>query len=74
MKDFLGNELKVGDEVVFSLQLHRRLSKGVIASFTKSGNYVNVKYNGKYAGWSSKDLEREYEIRQLPEQVMKVTK
>lgn len=72
MKDFLGNELNVGDEVVFSLQLHRRLCKGVVVSFTKSKNYVNIKYNGKYSGWSSTDSEREYEIRQLNTQVIKV--
>ena len=72
MKDFLGNELAIGDEVVFSSQIHRKLCKGIIASFTKSGNYVNVEYKGKYVGRSYKDMEHDYEIRQKPEQVMKV--
>lgn len=73
MKDFLGNEIVIGDRVVFSLQLHRRLCNGVIASFTKTGKYLNVKYSGKYIGWNSSD-STEYEIRQKPEQVVKVIK
>lgn len=71
MKDFLGNELNVGDEVVFSLQDSRRLCKGIIVSFTKSGSYVNLKYRGKYAHYRADEV-REYKIRQKLEQVMKV--
>lgn len=65
MKDFLGNELIVGDEVVFSNQKYRKLEKAKILSFTKL--YVNLQYDNTDWGGSF-----ESKTRQLPQQLIKI--
>lgn len=42
MKDFLGNNLELGDEVVFTAPKYRMFAKGNIIAFTK--NKVRVEY------------------------------
>lgn len=67
MKDFLGNELKVGDKVVFSHQSYRKLCRANISGFTKL--YVNLEVIN-----DSDIYYRSSKVRQLPQQLMKVTK
>ncbi len=58
MKDFLGEALAIGDEVVFVLQGYREFRRGTIYAFTPKN--VRIKYHG-FA-----------EILQHPTQVIKV--
>lgn len=65
MKDFLGNELNVGDEVVYANMNYRKLGKAIVISFTKF--YVNIEYDN--TDFSS---NRTSKTRQLPEQLVKI--
>lgn len=64
MKDFLGNTLEVGDEVVFMRLNYRDLMKGKVVAFTPK----NVRL-----GWKSKTYGEETCI-QDPRQVVKIMK
>lgn len=60
MKDYLGNDLQVGDEVVYVELGYRNFKKGKIARFT--AKFVFIK-EGK-----------SMEIKQKPEQLIKIIK
>lgn len=60
MKDFLGNDLAVGDMVVMIRPHYRELVKAKIIRFTKC--YVILEYAGSYKG----------EIKQTPDQMIKI--
>jgi hypothetical protein len=60
MKDFLGNDLAVGDMVVMILPQYRELMKAKIIRFTKC--YVILTYDQSYKG----------EIKQTPDQMIKI--
>jgi hypothetical protein len=62
MKDFLGNELKIGDEVVF-VQLHyRNLLRGTIKNMTAKTILISHKATNNY----------QMETKQSPDQVIKI--
>ena len=64
MKDFLGNELAVGDDVVMMLPGYRSFRKGTIHRFTKC--YAVVRYKSM-SGTKLYDSE----IKQEPSQLVK---
>ena len=41
--DYLGNEIRVGDKVIFAMTKHTSLAIGEVTSMGKSGNYVMAK-------------------------------
>lgn len=43
IKDYFGNEIKVGDNIIFALSKHSSLAIGEVISIGKSGNYVMAK-------------------------------
>jgi len=48
MKDYLGNELKVGDPVIFITPGYRDYSKGVIKRFTEYYVFIEKEKNGHF--------------------------
>lgn len=62
MKDFLGNELEVGDEVVFMQINYRSLVKGVVDRFTPQKVWI----------WHEKLNIGGKETLQDPSQVVKI--
>lgn len=46
MKDFFGNELKIGDEVAFEAPRYRRLTLGKIIAFTPQ--QIRVEFNNTW--------------------------
>jgi hypothetical protein len=68
MKDFLGNQLEVGDEVVFIVPGYRELTRGIITKFTKCFVFIE-KHNPNQirAAWQET-------IKQTPEQLVKINK
>ena len=63
MKDYVGNELAVGDEVILVMPRYREFVKGKIIKMTEKT--VFLKYvDGNY----------EYEVKQTPRQLIKVVK
>lgn len=63
-KDFLGNELNVGDEVAFMQGNYRNLMKGVI--FSMGTVKITISYETDY-GHTSKAI-------QFPNQVIKIVR
>lgn len=61
-KDFLGNELNVGDEVVYFSQQWRVFKRGEIISFSPKMLLINIDNNHKKT------------LRQFHEQVIKIEK
>ena len=43
VKDYFGNEIRVGDKIIFALSKHTSLAIGEVTSIGKSGNYVMAK-------------------------------
>lgn len=43
IKDYFGNEIRVGDKIIFALTKHTSLAIGEVTSIGKSGNYVMAK-------------------------------
>ena len=41
--DYLGNEIHIGDNVIFAMSKHTSLAIGEVTSIGKSGNYVMTK-------------------------------
>jgi peroxiredoxin len=64
MKDFLGNCLEVGDEVVFVQLGYRNLWKGTIAKITAKTILISHKKTNTCS----------IETKQFPEQVIKIMK
>jgi phage gp45-like len=62
MKDFLGNDLKIGDDVVFVQLGYRNLLKGKIAKITEKTILI---HHDKTNTCSTK-------TKQFPEQVIKI--
>ena len=48
MKDYLGNELKVGDPVIFITPGYRDYSKGVIKRFTEYYVFIEKEKHGHF--------------------------
>lgn len=68
MKDYIGQELKVGDKVVFVRQHYTFLAKGTIVSFTSKG--AVVRFEDKHKDYyNSKDFYIKYSA-----QIIKVSK
>ncbi len=65
MKDFLGNELKVGDQVIFVRPNYRNFAKGVIYHITEKTVFIN--WNNPHFQFSSEDT-----LKQHGYQVIKV--
>ena len=42
-KDYFGNEIRVGDKIIFALTKHTSLAIGEVTSIGKSGTYVMAK-------------------------------
>lgn len=63
MKDFLGSELAAGDWVILIAPGYRELKLAQVVRFTKC--YVVV-------SWKSKYTSRCTELRQLPEQLVRM--
>ena len=59
MKDFLGNEIKIGDNVVIMSRLNRQFVKTYVVGF--SSQYVEV-FEKRYHG--------ESKLRQSPHQII----
>lgn len=66
MKDFLEQELNVGDTVVLILPGYRELTKGTIVRFTKC--FVIVLYRKPWGGVHDGNTE----VKQTPNQLVKV--
>lgn len=64
MKDFLGNELVIGDEVVFVQLGYRNLFKGIIIKCTAKTILIKHKKTNTCST----------ETKQFPEQVIKIMK
>lgn len=43
VKDYFGNEIRVGDKIIFAVTKHTSLAIGEVTSIGKSGNYVMAK-------------------------------
>ena len=56
MKDYLGNELEIGDHVVGVLPGYREFVKGVIYAFTPQKVRIEYFYNFYGQGMSSKKI------------------
>lgn len=56
MKDFLGKQLDIGDEVVLTAPLYRHLVKAKVVSFTPKK--VRVEYNNTWTYGSQGQLEK----------------
>jgi len=54
MKDFLGNELQVGDEVVCIELNHKKLKKVTISKITEKTIFV------EYSKWANKEIVKRY--------------
>ena len=69
MKDFLGNELTVGDEVALIDQDRGKLTTGIITNFTVRG-YLDITYR---IDWESRAglIESREQIVLKPEDVIK---
>lgn len=63
MKDFLGNELSINDNVVIIRPKYKELVKAIVIRFTK--NYVFVEYKPHFGDIKS-------EIKQTPNQIIKI--
>lgn len=63
MKDFLGNELNIGDTVVMIQPRYRELVKATILRFTD--HYVFLKYKLHYGDHMD-------EVKQTPDQLIKI--
>ena len=68
MKDYLGNKLEVGDEVIYITPGYRDFTKGVITRFTKF--YVFIKQERETRGGTINP----YTIKQTPSQLIKIIK
>ncbi|QGT54393.1 hypothetical protein b3_0149 [Synechococcus phage B3] len=68
MKDFLGNNLEVGDIVVMMRPNYREFMKAKIVRFTKC--FVIVTYEEKYG--PNREFVSHYEIKQDPCQLIKI--
>lgn len=66
MKDFLGNELEVGDQVITTDSDYKEFLLVTITRFTKCKVFVHWK--GKKWGF-----DHDKELRRNPEQIVKVT-
>ena len=56
MKDFLGTQLDVGDEVILTAPLYRHLVKAKVVAFTPKK--VRVEYNNTWTYGSQGQLEQ----------------
>jgi hypothetical protein len=68
MKDFLGNDLQVGDKVVMLLPNYRSFIYAKIVRFTKC--FVIVTYEEKWG--ANRERVSHYERKQEPTQLIKV--
>lgn len=67
MLDFNGEELFIGDRVIFTMQNYTNLVRGVIK---KIGAYCIVEY--EFEGWNKACLKGEAQVRKPSEQIIKV--
>lgn len=47
-KDFVGNPIRVGDEVIYQPTVYKGLRRGVIENVSKSGKTVDIKGGDAY--------------------------
>lgn len=65
MKDFIGNELEVGDKVIFIAPNYRHYAKGIVQRFTKETVVIEYTNTWNYIKGSAMT------IKQIPSQVIK---
>lgn len=66
MKDFLGNDLEIGDEVVFMFLTYRSLGKGRIVKFTPKTILIEHQHPN-LSNYTTK-------TKQFPNQVIKINR
>lgn len=69
MKDYIGQELKLNDKVVFVRQHYTSLAKGTIVKFTPKGARIRFEDANKDCFNSDKNLHIKYS-----DQIIKVSK
>jgi hypothetical protein len=65
MKDYIGNELSIGDKVAFMVPGYRELASGVITGFSNCYVYIDRKPSKGKADWITN-------IKQTPNQIIKI--
>ena len=75
MKDYLGVELEIGDEVIYHSQHYRCFHKGRVVRWTPKMVIIDVTPNDATPYHECSDnLKRWRELRQHPSQLIRITK
>ena len=76
MRDFIGNKLEIGDEVIYQKQDYREFSTGLVLRFTKCYVYISTDKDedGNWKGLDDGGKYKFHIFRQTPDQLIKVIK